>query len=118
MRYSIKVAAELTGLSPGTLRAWERRYGAVIPARDPSGRRSYGSDELTRLQLLHKAVDQGHTIGKLVELSDSELRDLIAESIAHATDPHPAAPTVRPPSPKGRGELCVNYALKNYFEIP
>ena len=91
MRYSIKVAAELTGLSPGTLRAWERRYGAVVPARDPSGRRSYGSDELTRLQLLHKAVDQGHTIGKLVALSDSELRELIAESISHATGPHPAA---------------------------
>src|SRR6478609_1679362 len=35
--YTIKRAAELTGISVATLRAWERRYGVVSPQR-PGGR--------------------------------------------------------------------------------
>ena len=35
--YTIKRAAELTGISVATLRAWERRYGVVSPQRSDGG---------------------------------------------------------------------------------
>lgn len=38
---TIKRAAELTGVPEHTLRAWERRYGLVAPARTDGGYRLY-----------------------------------------------------------------------------
>lgn len=34
-------AAQLLGISPSTLRTWERRYGFPVPARTPGGHRQY-----------------------------------------------------------------------------
>ena len=45
--------SRMTGLTAGTLRAWERRHGAVEPSRDAAGRRVYDAamiERLTRLQ--------------------------------------------------------------------
>ena len=39
--FTIKRAAELTGLPVATLRAWERRYGVVAPIRSEGGYRLY-----------------------------------------------------------------------------
>ena len=47
--YPVKATAALTGLSAGTLRAWERRHAAVIPHRDAQGRRQYDEAMLERL---------------------------------------------------------------------
>ena len=44
--YTIKRAAELTGISVATLRAWERRYGVVHPQRSDGGYRLYGPDDV------------------------------------------------------------------------
>ena len=35
--YEINEVAKLTGLAPARLRAWERRYAVVRPARLPHG---------------------------------------------------------------------------------
>jgi MerR family transcriptional regulator, heat shock protein HspR len=48
-RYSISVAAELTGLHPQTLRVYESR-GLVRPRRTPGGTRRYSDDDLARLR--------------------------------------------------------------------
>jgi DNA-binding transcriptional MerR regulator len=37
--YPLRSAAQLTGLSPELLRAWERRYRVVEPVRTPGGTR-------------------------------------------------------------------------------
>jgi DNA-binding transcriptional MerR regulator len=37
--YTIKQAAQLTGVPEGSLRAWERRYGVVVPHRTQAGYR-------------------------------------------------------------------------------
>ena len=39
--YTIKQASQLTGVPEASLRAWERRYGVVVPARNESGYRVY-----------------------------------------------------------------------------
>ena len=74
---SIKLAAQRAGLSPALIRVWEKRYGAVSPARTPSNRRLYSESDVLRLQLLKKAVDAGHSISQVANLSSDALLRLI-----------------------------------------
>ncbi len=78
--YSIKAVTSITGLSPETLRAWERRYNAVVPERDTSGRRLYSKADIERLTLLHNLRKQGHVIGKIAGLANSELKILLVKN--------------------------------------
>ncbi len=78
--YPIKAASSLTGLNSETLRAWERRYGAVTPKRDDNGRRSYSELDIQRLTLLNKATNKGHTISKIARLDKTELESLLKEN--------------------------------------
>lgn len=57
--YTIKRAAERLGIAPATLRAWERRYGIVAPARSEGRYRLYGEDDLAALRAMASLVDQG-----------------------------------------------------------
>jgi len=74
--YPISAVAKLTGLPLDTLRAWERRYQTVVPARASRGR-LYSEEQIQRLLLLRHAVDHGHSIGQIAGLSDRELRELM-----------------------------------------
>jgi methanogenic corrinoid protein MtbC1 len=55
--YTIKQAGKRSGLSVPTIRAWERRYGVVRPARTPSGYRLYDDEAITRLTAMQQLVD-------------------------------------------------------------
>jgi methanogenic corrinoid protein MtbC1 len=77
VQYPIRAAANRTGLSIDTLRAWERRYKAVIPTRSERGR-SYGEGDIRRLLLLRDVVAHGHAIGQVASLGDRELQKLLA----------------------------------------
>ena len=77
--YPIRAVAKITGLSLDTLRAWERRYKAVVPERSHRGR-LYGTAHIERLLLLGELVQKGHAIGGIAPLSDRELQGLLAES--------------------------------------
>lgn len=57
--YTIKHAAELTGVPVATLRAWERRYGVVSPRRTDGGYRLYDDDALDRLREMRDLVGAG-----------------------------------------------------------
>ena len=76
VHYPIRAAANLTGLSIDTLRAWERRYQAVTPVRGKRGR-AYGDEHIRRLILLRDAVARGHAIGQVAGLRDEELERLV-----------------------------------------
>ncbi len=73
LNLSIGTVARLTGIPVGTLRMWERRYQVVSPARSGGNQRSYGRDDVTRLGLIKKLVDQGHPVSSLVRLSEEAL---------------------------------------------
>ncbi|GGZ68251.1 MerR family transcriptional regulator [Lysobacter xinjiangensis] len=75
--YPIKAAADLTGLSPETLRAWERRHAAIRPVRDPQGRRLYDAATIERLGRLHRLTGRGHPIRDLAALDDDALERLL-----------------------------------------
>jgi MerR family transcriptional regulator, light-induced transcriptional regulator len=75
-RYPIRAVAKITGLSLDTLRAWERRYKAVVPERSGRGRQ-YGPEHIERLLLLNQLVQKGHAIGGIASRSDEQLRGLL-----------------------------------------
>ncbi|SDC20193.1 B12 binding domain-containing protein [Pelagirhabdus alkalitolerans] len=53
--YGIQKVAQLTDLSPITLRAWEQRYGVIVPERTDGGTRIYSDQDLADLQFV---IDQ------------------------------------------------------------
>lgn len=57
--YTIKQASRLTGVSEASLRAWERRYGAVVPHRNESGYRVYDEEALAAISTMRRLVDMG-----------------------------------------------------------
>ena len=78
--YSIKAVSQATGLTVETLRAWERRYRIVSPQRDDLGRRLYCPEDVLRLRRLREATERGHPIGRLVQMDDSGLVELLHQS--------------------------------------
>ena len=83
-RHPIGVVRERTGLSVQVLRAWERRYAVVRPARSAEGRRLYSEADVERLGLLHRASRAGRPVGALVTLSTGELRQMVLEDAERA----------------------------------
>src|SRR5512137_1739057 len=73
---SIAAVERDTGLSKDTLRVWERRYGFPRPLRDANGDRVYPLDQVDRLRLLKRLMDQGHRPGKIAECSLEHLQTL------------------------------------------
>jgi DNA-binding transcriptional MerR regulator len=59
-------AAEVLGVSPNTLRSWERRYGYPTPKRTPGNHRNY---ELVELQTLRDALVETGNISSAIALS-------------------------------------------------
>ena len=55
--YTIKQAAARTGLTIPTIRAWERRYGVVSPARTTAGYRLYDEAAIERLAAMRALVE-------------------------------------------------------------
>ena len=78
--YSVTSTSRMTGLAPGTMRAWERRYAVVDPQRDAAGRRVYDAGMVERLTRLQRLTERGHPIRHLATLSDAALEDLLNES--------------------------------------
>ena len=103
--YTIKYVAKRTGLSPHAIRAWERRYGAVVPHRSTKNRRLYSEEDVYRLQLLKTTTDAGHNISQVAQLNSDELADLVQRDVA-----------VIPQSGRG-GQKSLQLASKvNYYQ--
>lgn len=72
--FSIRVAAQRSGLSEHLIRIWERRYAALRPGRSETGRRVFTQEDVERLRLLGQAVKEGHRIGEVATWTDEQLR--------------------------------------------
>jgi MerR family transcriptional regulator, light-induced transcriptional regulator len=68
--YTIKTVVHLTGITPATLRAWERRYGVLAPGRSEGGYRLYSERDIATLLWLKHQVDAGVAISRAVALLD------------------------------------------------
>src|SRR3989441_5864866 len=59
-------AAELLGVSPNTLRSWERRFGYPKPRRTQGGHRQF---ELAEVEALRQAFAETHNISSAIALA-------------------------------------------------
>ena len=92
-KYPIKVVAHKTGLSMHVIRIWEKRYNAVVPERTETNRRLYSKEDILKLDLLGKAMEIGHSIGAVANLSLSELKTLVKEDSKFQYDSNGSAST-------------------------
>ncbi|HET8594424.1 MAG TPA: MerR family transcriptional regulator [Intrasporangium sp.] len=93
--YTIKRAAEEVGISPATLRAWERRYGIVSPSRSEGGYRLYGDDDVRALTLMARLVADGWT------------PSLAAQEVAHRLERAKPEALSGGPASRGAGAPAV-----------
>ena len=103
----MKAASALSGVSDHTMRAWERRYGAIRPQRSPSGQRLYSEEEVERLRLLGRLTSQGHAIRQIAGLSTAELGALTQAA-------GEVLPPTRPEQPAGDFLHQATHALHNF----
>lgn len=58
----IREVTRLTGVHPVTLRAWERRYGLVVPQRTGKGHRLYSEEQVERIRRILVWLERGVAI--------------------------------------------------------
>ena len=76
----------MLGVETSTLRAWEERYGVVIPTRSQGSQRVYSRDELERLRFVVDLVEAG--------TSPADAHRLLADQLESTLD-------LRHPDPEG-----------------
>ncbi|MDC0710431.1 MerR family transcriptional regulator [Stigmatella sp. ncwal1] len=92
--YRIHIAAELSGVSPELIRAWERRYGVPRPLRTPAGYRVYTEQDVALLRRLKQLTGEGMSIREAAAWASRELEGA------------PASPLVPPPVPPLEGGIA------------
>ena len=60
---SIGEVARRTGVTVPTLRAWERRYGLLVPVRTAGGHRRYRGEDVQRVLAVLELTGQGWAVG-------------------------------------------------------
>ncbi|NMM36238.1 MAG: cobalamin B12-binding domain-containing protein [Glaciimonas sp.] len=105
---SIGAVERDTGLSKDALRVWERRYGFPMPSRDDLGERAYPVEQVNKLRLLKRLLDQGHRPGKIIHHSIQALQQLLQQSVTAAAADAISATCA------GGGDLAV---LQDYLDL-
>jgi len=72
--YPISTVANMTGVNPVTLRAWERRYGLIQPTRTSKGHRLYSAQDIERIREVLRLVEEGIPIGQVPQVLEAGSR--------------------------------------------
>jgi MerR family transcriptional regulator, light-induced transcriptional regulator len=80
--FNIQVASQLSGVASATIRAWEKRYHAVVPERGDNKHRLYSEKDIEKLALLYRLTEFGQSIGKIAHLDLDELKKIYS-SLMH-----------------------------------
>jgi len=94
-----------SGVSPGLLRAWERRYGLLRPTRSSGGLRLYSAADVDRVRLMNQHLAEGLAAaeaaalaqsaddehGAPAALSPAAMRDELAEALDRFDEPRAQA---------------------------
>jgi len=67
----IREVARQTGVNAITLRAWERRYGLIVPQRTPKGHRLYSAEHVQRIQTILTWLNRGVAVSQVKPLLDT-----------------------------------------------
>ena len=71
--YMISVAAELAGVHPQTLRAYEQK-GLVTPQRTSGNTRMYSQADIERLELINELTSEGINLAGVIRILDLQGR--------------------------------------------
>jgi len=69
----IREVARQTGVNAVTLRAWERRYGLIVPQRTPKGHRLYSAEHVQRILAILTWLNRGVSVSQVKQLLDTQL---------------------------------------------
>ncbi|MBT6492235.1 MAG: MerR family transcriptional regulator [Deltaproteobacteria bacterium] len=75
--YPMRAVVQLTGLKAETIRAWQRRYKAVVPRRSQGNARRFTMEDVRRLALLREAIRAGHAISEIARLEEDQLLQIV-----------------------------------------
>lgn len=89
--FNIAAVERDTGLSKDVLRVWERRYGFPTPGRDGNGERLYTPEQVDRLRLIKRLMDQGYRPGKLIAAAEEDLLALARQARDTPDENRPSA---------------------------
>jgi DNA-binding transcriptional MerR regulator len=67
----IREVARQTGVNAVTLRAWERRYGLIVPQRTPKGHRLFSNEHIQRIQTILTWLNRGVAVSQVKQLLDT-----------------------------------------------
>lgn len=76
--YPIRAISELTGVPATTLRAWERRYGLLKPARTAKGHRLYNAEDIDLIKKIVGMLKSGHNIGEAIRIISNPELDAVS----------------------------------------
>jgi methanogenic corrinoid protein MtbC1 len=105
--HPIGVVSRRTAIPPDLLRAWEKRYQAVVPRRTDTGRRLYSDEDIERLRLMKALVEGRRRISDVAGLGLDELKSLVKEDEAEAITP----PRTRPRTPVAKISQLLQDAM-------
>lgn len=111
-RHPIRVVAQRTGLTPATLRAWERRYDVVHPGRSEGGQRLYSDHDVERLSHLRELTEVGRPISMVAALPLDHIQELLDEDRAAVATQAARVATSLPAE-----EAWVDAAFKNMIAL-
>ncbi|WP_203008183.1 MerR family transcriptional regulator [Pseudomonas paraversuta] len=66
----IREVARITGVNAVTLRAWERRYGLIVPHRTAKGHRLFSAAHIQRIQHILTWLNRGVSVSQVKPLLD------------------------------------------------
>jgi MerR family transcriptional regulator, light-induced transcriptional regulator len=79
-RYPIREVSQITGVNPVTLRAWQRRYGLIIPGRTDSGHRLYSDLDIQLIQQILNWLNKGVSIGQVKSLLNNPDKEPVSDN--------------------------------------
>ena len=108
--YPINVVEKETNISKYLLRMWERRYTFPRPERDNKGERVYTNEDVEKLKLIKKLMEEGYRPSKIINQPLLDLKEL-SKSFANAANINEHGIVVLVTSPDWADDL--QEALKN-----
>ncbi|WP_223488052.1 MerR family transcriptional regulator [Pseudomonas sp. A-RE-19] len=67
----IREVTRQTGVNAVTLRAWERRYGLIVPQRTPKGHRLFCAEHVQRILTILTWLNRGVAVSQVKQLLDT-----------------------------------------------
>lgn len=69
--YPIRTVAQLTGVNPRRIRAWEEQYRLITPSRTNGGHRLFSEEDVERIRWVKAMVDRGMSLKGIQRLLTS-----------------------------------------------